>query len=564
MRTKPLFLATALLLAASPRIPDEGNDFLVLELPHRVVLGDPIRLAVRGRPQNPYLVLADVGRKLTVFNQVFIHLDLGPALTVIGAGALGANGAAFHEVPTPRDPALENFTLYFQALGDDAAVVRRLSASDGKSCTLLRDDGQPLITLLTVNKISRDQNGAEIGEGGLWVPTTGFTIDLAFATRGRAPIDPSSLVVTCDKALGLGAVPPNTNLAQHFTFANGDSTASATVAPSWAFPQNTTVTLTATIKNTSAAAAPSESYTFKADVFRYYTQPFVTKQIWYLDFDRHDMDRTTVPDFREDLLLYGLGSSAVETAGPSFAVNAMARAEIQAQLRGFYGVGSAEAVNLDIVITRPASGVYATMCVGGRNSYPLSALPPGAKETTGSAYVNPNNTTKNLVCCDNNLGVHPRSIYYLFKDVPAFQGVFAPLQANPVGRDPDDPIVTQPGFDPLLGTARQKLRHAEIASGVKAFAKAVAFVLAQETGHAMGLVAPGPFANRGLLGGQFYGHSTEWHSDDGQGDFMSGNNSTPAPAEAPNLAMIWDHFQSGRAHFSALSWAYLRERVILQ
>jgi hypothetical protein len=166
----------------------------VLEVAPKVVLGDPIKIAVRGRPGNPYLVAADVGRKQAVFSGAVIHLDMGPFLTIFGSGTLAPNGAAVFEVPTPRAPVLENLTLFFQALADDAAVPRRVAASDGKSCTLLRDDGQPLITLLTVNKIPRDLNGAEIGEGGLFVPTSGFTIDLSFATRGQRA-DRSALAV---------------------------------------------------------------------------------------------------------------------------------------------------------------------------------------------------------------------------------------------------------------------------------------------------------------------------------------------------------------------------------
>jgi len=131
---KALYLVPVLLLSAARPLPDEGNDFLVLDMPHKVVLGDPIKLSLRGRPNNPYLVLADVGRKLNPWNGVFIHLDLGPALTVIGSGFLPGNGSAFHQIATPRAPELENLTLWFQGFSDDASVVRRLAASDGKSC----------------------------------------------------------------------------------------------------------------------------------------------------------------------------------------------------------------------------------------------------------------------------------------------------------------------------------------------------------------------------------------------------------------------------------------------
>ncbi len=564
MRLIPsLLLLPAAALATATPFFDEGYDFAVLDMPHRAVVGDTLKFAVRGRPSVQYAVLCDLGRKLHPWNGVFFHLDFSPALSIAALGLMPATGSAHHALVLPSDPVFENLKIYFQAFVGDPGIPRLLGASDGKTLELLKDTQQPLITQLTVNKISRDQNGVEIDEGMLWVPLNGFTIDLAFDTRGKGPIDPASLVITADKTLGLGAISPGTNLAQFFTFANGNATASATVASAWAFPLNTVVTLSASIKNQNGNVSPTETYAVKSDVWRTYTQPFAQKQLWYLEFDRHDLDQSGIKDFREDLVLFGLGNAAAATSGPSFEVNLQARKEVLTQLKANYGIPGPDQPNIDFFIA-PPGGIFATICVGGRNGYPVWQLPPGAKETTGAAYVNQNNRTKDLFVCDGFLGVHPRSIFHLFKDVPAFQNVFGPLQQNPVGNDPDDLIVTQPGFDPQTGTPRQRVRYTEIQQGVRAFARATAFVLTQETSHAMGLVPPGRLNMNGLLGGDYYGHSTNWHSDDGRGDYMSGNNSTPAPAEPQNLALIWDHFQSGRGHFSAISWAYLRERVINQ
>jgi hypothetical protein len=182
-------------------------------------------------------------------------------------------------------------------------------------------------------------------------------------------------------------------------------------------------------------------------------------------------------------------------------------------------------------------------------------------ETTGAAFLNPRNQLKSILDCFGQVGVHPRSIYHLFKDVPAFAVVFGPLQATPVGNHPEDPTVTAPGFDPTQGTPAQQARYRQIEAGVGALAAAVAFVLTQETCHSMGLVPTGNLRG-GLLGSLTWGHSTFGHFDDGLGNFLSGNNSTPAPAQLSNKSLIWDHFQSGRAHFTPLNWAYLRERVI--
>lgn len=539
---------------------DEGYDLVVLETPHRVVMGGTLDLRVLGRPGNPYVVFGDVGRQLTVFGNLWIHLDMGPHLFLAAEGRTGADGrGALHRLKVPDLPFLDGSVLYFQAFAVEPGAFGGLAASDGKKVTFHKELRQPLITLLTVNGIPRDQNGSEIAEGRLTVPPTGFSIDLRFDDRGRGAIDPGSLVVTADRPLGGGAIRPGVNLARFFTVTATDAT--AVVSTAWAFPPNQTITLRATIKNRAGVVAPMETYTVNCRNWTRFNKPFRTRQLWLLDFDRHDLDNSGVKDYREDLLLFGLGSDAKAVSGPSANVDQWTRRTIQTLLRGYFKVGRPDGVNVDFVLKRPA-GTHATICIGGLNRWPANQLPPGAKGTTGAAFLNPWNQRKNIVDCFGFVGVHPRSIHKLFSGVPQFQAVFGPLNKNPVGQDPVDGVVTAPGFDPTKGTARQKQRYAEIKAGVDAFSKAVAFILTQETCHSMGLVPNGRPGAGGLLGGLAFGHSTNGHFDDGRGNFMSGNNSTPAPATRPNLSLIWGHFQSGRGHFTPLNWAYLRERLI--
>jgi hypothetical protein len=558
MPVSTLCLSAFLIAPPIAPLPDDGYDFLVLDMPHRAVMGGALQFAVRGRPGNPYVVFGDIGNRAARFRRLPLHLDLSPALFVAAMGTLPAHGSGAHALGLPNVPSADGLVLYFQAFGTDAGVYDGWTASDGKAVTFHKELNQPLISLLTVNRIPRDQNGAEPGEGTLAVPVTGFTVDLFFDGRSQGAIDPQSLVVTADQPLGGGAVPPGTNLAPFFSFAL--DRASAVVGPSWAFPAGGIVKLTADVKNAGGASAPQETYTVRSFVHSDFARPFATKQIWWIDFDAHDLDRTGVPDYREDLVLFGLGNSASDRTGPSARIELRARERVLEKMRKHFALGTPEAINIDFSIVRPG-GTHSRICVGGRNGYPRSQLPPGAQETTGAAFVDPQNQTKTEVNCFGFVGVHPRSIYWLFKDVPAFQTVFGPLQSNPVGNDPDDPVVTDPAFDPTRGTASQRARWVTIEGGIEAFANAVSFILVQETCHSMGLVEPG-ILNGGLLGGYGYGHSTDYHFDDGLGNFMSGNNSTPAPAQPANLAMIWGHFQSGRAHFTPLNLAYLQERVV--
>ena len=551
----PLFLV--------PAPPDEGYDLVVLDMPHRVVLGDTMKFAVRGRPGVPYSIFADVTRTRVLLNgTVFYHLGANPLLLIGGALTMPANGSAQHALPVPSIPALNGLTLFAQAFALDAGVIKGIASSDAKTVTLHREQNQPLIRLLTVNRIERDFNGSEKGEGMLTVPHVGFTVDVFFDDRGKAAIDPKSLEVTADIDLANGALKSGTNLAQFFTFKG--SMASGLVTNAWAFPSNQTkvATLTVKIKNTAGTPAPVETYRFESTPLPSPGQrPFGTKHIWFLDFVAHDLDNSGVPDYREDLLLYGLGKDPRSSGGPSFEVSQWTQREIQKILRENYGVGQPGGVNLDFVLKKPAA-THARICIGGRNRFSNSRLPPGANGTTGAAFLNPNNRNKSIVDCFGLVGVHTWSIYNIFKGVTAFQRVFGPLQRNPVGNDVDDLVVTRPGFDPKLGTVRQQQRYKEILLGVMSFARATSFVLTQETSHSMGLVRSGNLGPGSFMGAHNWGHSTFGHFDDGLGNFLSGNNSTPAPAQPANLAMIWDHFQSGRGHFTALAWGYLTETVI--
>ena len=86
----------------------------------------------------------------------------------------------------------------FQAFAIDAGVINGIASSDAKAVTLHREQNQPLIRLLTVNRIERDFNGSEKDEGVMTVPHVGFTIDVFFDDRGKAAIDPNSFEVTVD------------------------------------------------------------------------------------------------------------------------------------------------------------------------------------------------------------------------------------------------------------------------------------------------------------------------------------------------------------------------------
>jgi hypothetical protein len=128
----------------------------------------------------------------------------------------------------------------------------------------------------------------------------------------------------------------------------------------------------------------------------------------------------------------------------------------------------------------------------------------------------------------------------------------------PAGEHALDPVVLDPGFDPATATPAELDRIAEITIAVEAFAQIVATAVAHETGHYLGLTAPGP-APMGLFGGESGG--TQDHN------VTSGGAATPAQNFLMNrgasfsFADMTGHDGAALPVFRALNWAYLRDRI---
>lgn len=577
-------LATAAATAAAPPARAAqgsaspcGVHYAVLYLDAPVPSGGFLTGTLHGKPMQPYIVLfgTDFGATpLPGFPPAkFSCVDLTKTFWPMDVGTIPASGTVPYSIFVPDNPIFYGTTYHFQGFINDYTAPSGLAITNEVTRTFLGPSTAPSMDLVTANAIPEDQSGANPNEGTLLVPPTGFTIDLFFSDPFGAGIDPASLLVTADQALGGGAIPAGTNLAPFFTVTPAAGTATALVDPSWTFPA-ATVTVTAQIASPAGTPSNTASFTFQSGPWPPKKMPFATTQDWWIAFDK-DSDQDGVPDFNDDLTLFGLAGGGNILLGPSWNVAQEVIRRIRFWTEVYYairnpdGTPAAGAPNLRFWTEKPTTSPFSKICVGGRNSF-STGLPPGATETTGAAFFDPNNQNKTEVLCSSQLGVHTRSIFNIFQIGPTFQATFGPLQATPVGTHPMDVLVTDPAFEPSGPgpfPPGALARWAVIDAGMEALARATAFIVAQETGHSIGLVSSGKLP-KSLLGGGMFGHSTGGHFDDGLGNIMSGNNSTPSPGNPSfpfaieNTDMIWNRLTSGGGHFTPLNLAYLRQRII--
>jgi hypothetical protein len=282
------------------------------------------------------------------------------------------------------------------------------------------------------------------------------------------------------------------------------------------------------------------------------------QKIWY-DF-ASDRDAVPGPDFPVDLQAFGLGSPAAPAL--SAVVHADVVDAVLARVEQTYydedpnGFGLPDPVAVDFFAANPGGGDVTRICVGGSD--------PSGNGVIGSILIDPNNANRSSVECGTipPTGIFPREML-VYQTQYWFQIVFDPLMPSrggtPVGESPLDPVVLAPGFDPGSASPAEHARWTAITTAVQRLGDALGSVVAHETGHALGLVAPGP-PGGGLHGGQSgveYAH-----------DVVSDGVTSPTPnylmkhGQTFSFARLAGMGGNPLPFLRPLDFAYLRDRVM--
>ena len=382
----------------------------------------------------------------------------------------------------------------------------------------------------------------------LVVPPSGFVVNVSF-TPTRAPVVPETLQVL-DYRWGTAGPFDLTSALQPL-----EGGAVGVIPPQLALAPGTH-SLVAIVRDTLGVSS-----TAKID-FAVRTPPGVPpigigQIVWY-DF-KSDRDATPGPDFAVDLQAFGLGSAVAPTLSEQ--VEADVIAATLGRVSGAYYAADPNGLGLDPVfvafVAESPGGLpdVTQICVGGDD-------PGGA--SIGSILIDPGNSNRSSIECATipATGIFPRELLGYQGDAQ-FQIAFNDLRAQtggvPVGEHLLDPIVLAAGFDPGAAPPDQVARYDLIQNAIDVFGRALGSILAHETGHALGLVPPGP------PGGGLYGGSSGTNYAHGL---------TPAGAAPPEnyLMKAGPTFTFSKLaglageplpFFSPLDFAYLRDRVIL-
>ena len=354
-------------------------------------------------------------------------------------------------VPRRKLGASTVYTLGVATTLRDLAVNTLLTAFSANFTTAASDGTAPAQTL-TVDTLAQNMNGSgtyasgasnggtyDAGDGNglvnhatgtgaatqfdVYLPLSGFTIDLSFSDTGGAGVDPSSFSLTCSAAMG--SVGAGQELASFFTVTPMGAT--WTVDSSHALAAGNNVTFTANVSDFAGNAALAESLTMDvADIARTITNgsgtastdrdPFNSRQSWLLRFDQdlytvslstglpgwdsnqsaftpHSQPLTvtttgssnSVSDFEEDLTLVGLNgpqtgtSASTVTNGGATGTKAIVQRLVKLSVRGylnmrygmaFDGTRNADSVDIEFLLdgeTKSGGGTVTPSAYNGGN-----------------------------------------------------------------------------------------------------------------------------------------------------------------------------------------------------
>ena len=414
-------------------------------------------------------------------------------------------------------------------------------------------DFSPPSVTATVNGIDASRRT------GLVLPTHGFTVQVDALDGSQTP-DMGSVRVDFT---GEGASPSSQGLYATATVAFRSFR--ATLPPTMALSPGQW-TMTARVTDLSGNVGVSAPVTFSVTEATGGLVPFErTQVVWArIDLDRDGNGRA---DFEDDMLRLGL-ATAGDPLGTNDYVRDLACDAILAYANSLFGRSAAgEEIDDDSIAVRftsvsPAGLPHMQIALGGYDPQGSRGRSYGSATSgvLGRAYYDYRNANIN----DRNtgtspgLGVFPGEMFLYQADLheqlyPSFVTMFAqrflPLCPNmggtPAGSHAQDSVVLRTTFNQATATSEQLARRQFVVRAIDDWARAIGTVLAHETGHAVGLVAPGA-APSGLFGDS------------------SLHNANASAAEVMAASVGYEAMVSLQYAFRDTDAAYMRHRILVR
>ena len=288
--------------------------------------------------------------------------------------------------------------------------------------------------------------------------------------------------------------------------------------------------------------------------------PIGDRQIIHFDFSV-DRDGDGRPDIESDL--EALGLVAPESPVLAGAVARSVADHALARVRRAYDRtddpnhtrAARDVVFVRFQLDAEDSPFVTRICVGGRNA----AHP----ESVGYVRYDPENSLRGNEECQGtaedggDAGIFPGALA-TYRDDPLYMRALGPFLASEGGA----PVGTKGGDADLLDAALESERGRALGLAIEVLGDALGTIMAHESAHALGLVAPG---KPGL--GLFAGDAT---TDDGYAhnqDVDGGAPPTPwlmNPGRTVRFTDLAGRGEAGELRFRPLNWAYLKDRLILR
>jgi len=300
--------------------------------------------------------------------------------------------------------------------------------------------------------------------------------------------------------------------------------------------------------------------------------PIGDRQIIALDFEV-DRDGDGRRDFEQDLERLGLAAAGAPASVSASAATAAATttaaladriaARALARVERAYDAEddpNATALPRDPVAVRfrrsPVTAVadrpFTTrICVGGRD--------PAHPGSVGHVRFDLGNALRAGEECggEQTAGLFPGELGR-YAESPLYQDVLAPFRAESGGR----PFGSVPGDDRLLTGSPDgdRARRDALDRAIDVFGEALGTLIAHETAHALGLVAPGtpPVGLFGGAEGEAFAH------ENAPGDATDAPPSLMAPGKRFRFEDLAGEGPAGALRFAPLDYAYLRDRIVLK
>ncbi len=414
-------------------------------------------------------------------------------------------------------------------------------------------DFSPPSVAATVNGIDASRRT------GLVLPTHGFTVQVDALDGSQTP-DMGSVRVDFT---GDGTSPSSSGLFATATVAFRSFR--ATLPPTMALTPGQW-TMTARVADLSGNVGVSAPVTFTVLEATGGLVPFERTQVVWARTDL-DRDGNGRADFDDDMLRLGL-ATAGDPLGTNEYVRDLACDAILAYANSLFGRSAAgeelddDSIAVRFTAAQPTGLPHMQIALGGYDPQGSRNRAYGSATTgiLGRAYYDYRNANINdrNVGTSPGLGVFPGEMFLYQADLheqlyPSFVTMFAqrflPLCPNmggtPAGSHAQDHVVLRRTFDLATATSEQLARRQFVVRAIDDWARAIGTVLAHETGHAVGLVAPGP-APSGLFGDS------------------SLHNANASAAEVMAAAVGYEAMVSLDYAFRDTDAAYMRHRILVR